>query len=193
MKIEELDEEFPWTPSVLRSEGVHVYEIIRDLLDTLGMTPKQGDDDDDGQRRMQYEKGYLWEEILSAGFGNKSPVRPGEMELDGIIGSPDGIGFEDTEDENGFKRTRSVVEEYKCTSKSSAKTPDEVTPWMMQVKGYCKICGANVVVFRVLYINGNYRDIRYPVYRPYRLEFSQREIDENWEMLINHAKSRGWL
>jgi len=181
MKIEPLDEEFPWTTGPPRSEGLHMTPIITDILTTLGLAPNYGDDDP----RLQFEKGYLWEDLLSLAFGEKAAYRPDEVVCDGIACSPDGIAF----DPDGT----TVLEEYKCTAMSSARDISEKLSWIMQMKGYCHVVETNHAILRVLYLSGNYRDIRVPQYICYRLYFSDRELDENWMSLVNHAKSKGWV
>lgn len=176
MKIELINEEFPWTV-VPRSEGLHLSTIIQDIIHTLnGTTPRPIDN----AAKLQFEKGYLLEIAFSNAFKDKAIVHVGEMELDGIICTPDGIA-------------PNHVEEYKCTARSSNTTPDMVDAWMMQVKGYCRVMGMSECVFRILYLCGDYRGDRGPKYGPYHLYFTRRELDENWSMLVNHAKLRGWL
>jgi len=127
------------------------------------------------ETRMQFEKGWLWEVALSRAFGEKCAHRPGEVELDGIVGSPDGVVY---------KNNRMVlVEEYKCTSYSPDKPITEHWRWMMQAKAYCKMVGVTKCVFRVLHLSF------VPVYKVWEIVFSQRELDENWEALVNQAKA----
>lgn len=132
---------------------------------------------------LGHEIENLWETALTAAFRERAPltIRPGEVELDGVIGSPDGINFSDYS-----------LEEYKCTWKSVKTTPDQIWKWMVQTKGYCKMLDMTRVLFRVLYVMGDYKHSG-PIYREFWLEFSQEEIDMNWEMLINHAVRKGWL
>ncbi len=125
------------------------------------------------ETRMQFEKGWLWEEALSRAFGNKAAVRIGEVELDGIVGSPDGIQTDGDE---------LIIEEYKCTAVRSDKSPVDMWRWMMQVKGYCKMVGATRCVFRILHMEF------VPMYKVWELEFTQSELDENWEAVLNQAK-----
>ena len=128
---------------------------------------------------MQFEKGYLWEVALSRAFGEKAAVRIGEIELDGIAMSPDGYTRDSDEEK--------VIEEYKCTALSSTNPPSDNWKWMMQVKGYCKALGALKCIFRILY----HVDImRHPesAYGVFLLTFTQGELDENWEAVLNHAK-----
>lgn len=180
MKIERINEEFPWT-TVPRSPGLHLTDIIDDVLQTLNMAVKYNEGTDP---RLQYEKGYLWEVVLSQAFSENVAHRIGEIEMDGIICTPDSLSWDGK---------NPIVEEYKCTAKSSVSSPGDNVRWMMQAKGYCKVLESNSCIFRILYLCGNYRDIRSPQYFPYLIDFSQTEIDENWLSIVNHAKMREWL
>ena len=180
MKITKLDEEFPWT-TVPRTPGLHLTDIIKDILLALSLGAKY---DKNADPRLQFEKGYLWEVVLSRALGEKFAQHPGEMELDGIICSPDGISWNDA--------GSIIVEESKCTAKSSKRSPDENIAWMMQVKGYCKVVGSTICIFRIFH----HTEIMWnpdSCYAVWKLEFSQTEIDENWMAIVNHAKNRGWL
>jgi len=175
MRVRELKEEFPWTTEQTgkRSTGKpHVTGLIRAL--EVGIQETSGKAISDATR-MQFEKGWLWEATLSMAFGEKSAHRPGEIELDGIVGSPDGLVLDS-------KGDIVSVEEYKCTAYSSDKPITEHWRWMAQVKAYCKMVGATKCVFRVLHLSF------VPVYKVWELVFSQRELDENWEALVNQAK-----
>lgn len=131
----------------------------------------------DEETRLQWEKGYLWEVALSRAFGEKAAIRIGEVELDGVIGSPDGVDY----DEDG----EMAVEEYKATAFSSSKTPADVWKWMMQAKGYCKMLGCVKCVFRVLYV----RNIgQGKAYRVFEFTFTQAELDENWLAIVGQAR-----
>ena len=143
-----------------------IHDLHRELDATLN-------DEIDDATRMQFEKGFLWEVALSRAFGEKAARRPGELELDGIICSPDGIGVD--------RAGNPLVEEYKCTAKSEHTSPADMWTWVMQAKGYCKVARATTCVFRVLHL------AFVPVYKPWELTFTQKEIDENWETVVIHA------
>ena len=168
MRIRRLKEEFPWTTEQTksRSPGLHLSDIIRDMDVTLLKTKDREIDDD---TRMLFEEGYRWERVLSLVLLENMPVRLGEVELDGIVGSPDGLAGD-------------TVEEYKCTSMSMDKPPSDNWKWMMQVKGYCKMLGMRRCVFRIVH------RMYVPVYKVWELTFTQAELDENWESVLNHAK-----
>jgi hypothetical protein len=174
-----LDTQFPLTgPGDRSTDRLHLSDIYTDLERTL--FPKTTSADMTNQ--LWAETGFLWETLLSRVLAEHCGARPGEVELDGIVGSPD-----------GFDPSTGVLDEYKSTWKSITKThPSNVWKWMTQVKGYCKMLGVLVVRFHVFYINGDYRGSG-PLYRSYLFSFTQREVNENWAMLINHAKLRGWL
>ncbi len=116
MKITKLCEEFPWT-TVPRTPGLHLTDIISDILLTLSVAKKY----DDADPCLQYEKGYLWEVVLSYAFAEKVIYQIGEVELDGIICSPDGVSYGNSDN--------LIVEENKCTAKSSKRSPDENIDW----------------------------------------------------------------
>ncbi len=176
-----IDEEFPFTRAIERSEGVHLMDIIKDMARVLFNTGSKYVDAPD---YLQFEKGYVWERVLSRAFGDEMAARPGEIVCDGIACSPDGIAIDS--DGNLF------VEEYKCTTMSSKKSPEDVWVWKMQAMGYCHAVGANVALFRVFYLMGDYKGMR-PVYVVWRVEFTEGEIEDAWVSIVNHAKTRGWV
>lgn len=179
MDFIELDTEFPLTGPGDRSlDKLHVSDIYTDLEKSLFAK----DSSADMTNPLWAEFGFLWESVLSRALAEHCSERPGEVELDGIVGSPD-----------GYDPDTGVVDEYKSTWKSIRNAhPENVWKWMVQVKAYCKMLGANVVRFHVLYINGDYKGSG-PLYRSYLFSFTDQEIDENWSMLVNHAKMKGWL
>ncbi len=142
---------------------------------------KTQEKDIDENTLFQFEKGYLWERALSIALRHNPSHRIGEIKRDGIIMSPDYVDFGDGPE------CETVVEEYKCTALSSSKSPTENWKWMMQVKGYCKAVGATKCIFRVLH----HMDIMWKpgeCYKVWELVFTQAELDENWEAVLNHAK-----
>ena len=157
---------------------MHLSDVIHDMDVTL---LKTGERDVDEGTLFQFEKGFLWEAALSRAFAEKAAERPDEIELDGIIMSPDGAAYDD----EGLPW---IVEEYKCTALSSDKSPADNWKWMMQAKGYCRALGASKCIFRILH----HMDIMWhpgTCYRVWELTFTQGELDENWESVLNHAKT----
>ncbi len=143
---------------------------------------KTQETDIDERTLFQFEKGYLWEVALSRAFAEKAAHRPSEVELDGIIMSPDGTTYK--------YGNELVGEEYKCTALSSSKSPADNWRWMMQVKGYCKALGTTKCIFRILH----HMDIMWhpeTCYGVWEMVFTRAELDENWESVLNHAKVMG--
>ncbi len=152
------------------------------MAKTLKLT---ADREIDNNTLMQFEKGWLWEAALSRAFGEKAALRWGEIQLDGIIGSPDGVKII-YDGNNNPKDT--ILEEYKCTAASADKSPADMWTWLMQVKGYCKMLGVVKCIFRALH----HMDIMWnpdKCYRVWEIVFTQEELDENWEAVLNHAKT----
>lgn len=170
MQVIQINESFPFTPHEERP-GIHVTQIIHYIEKQLGKD--RGEIDDVARLRM--EMGFVWEAALEAAYKDRLGIRPGAVELDGIIGSPDGI------DDAGR------VEEYKLTWSSSRTAIDQRWRWMQQTMAYCHMCGTDTAVFRVLYLNGDYKT-REPIYQVTEIKFTPQEIDTCWQMLVNHAK-----
>lgn len=168
----------------VRSEGVHLTDVIRDLMVTAQMQrTASGSFWLQGDLEMAGEVGFMWEEVLSRALKDRLPCRIGEVELDGITMSPDGIEVVDGE---------SILSEYKVAWASSRKEPTENFKWMAQVKGYCKALGMSKVKMYILYLNGDWKPPK-PQYKCFLISFSQLEIDEGWEMILGHARAKKWV
>jgi len=187
-----ITEQFPFQfKKVDRPDGVHLSDIIKLL--TKELFPKDFYDEaklgaaEYARVRLQWELGLVWEDVLSAGLGNRyAPRWEPRQTKEGIWLSPDGIEIVQNDGVN-------VVHEYKLTSLKSDKTPKAVIRWMWQVKSYCLHFGAMEAVFHVLYTRGNYQPPFTPQYEVYKETFTPQELIENWQMLVNYAKSKGML
>jgi hypothetical protein len=172
-----------------RSEGLHLSEIYKRLM--IRIEPKKygGPIDDSARRRM--EVGILFENVLEQGLREKyATVRPGEIYLDGIAMSPDGVN-------PGLM----VGEEYKATFKScrrgivdeDGQPLDAFLMWFIQMKGYAKALDILDWYLRVLFVCGDYNRPIEPQFHSYRIRFTQEEVDENWAMLLNVARQEGLM
>lgn len=177
---------------VPRSPGLHLTPIIHDIAIKLGILKPRPGDKDNGPPPCLMEMGFMFEDLLAKVFSERMCYRPEEVTKDGIAASPDGIGVWDKEDTLGIKNGEVVLEEYKCTWMSSKRGVEDQWRWMTQIKGYCYMLGLRACILRVLWINGNYAPPT-PQYQAFLLRFSDRELEENWTMITNHAKSQGWL
>jgi hypothetical protein len=172
-----------------RSLGLHVSSIIRDLSNRVihkGQRQPFASLSPEAQERAgTYQSlGFAWERVLerslSDAFATGRCVRPGEQVLDGIYLTPDPVDLLD-----------GVLEEWKCTWKSSRKAADlegNFREWFWQIKSYLKVLGFTVCRLRVFFVNGDYKDSG-PQVKCFELTFTQRELDENWHMLLKHAEA----
>lgn len=200
MKVVDLDPEqvksLVLTPHSVRAPGpAHVSNIIRDISNTV-LKPGQREKYDDlspaeKQRMGNYTAmGWAWEQIIRRGMleaglvpGNGERFQcPGPLYLHGIHGTPDWLDTEAWENV-----------EFKATWRSSTRPLDpDFWEWLCQFKAYCKMLTCTSTRLLVYYVNGDYRESG-PQYRDIRIVFSPLEIEDNWSMLVNHSRSKGWI
>lgn len=188
LAVEEPDPDLPTHPDHNRPAGVHISDIIKQMLIERD-AKKYGDTSPPDPDTL--ERGYVWEEVLSDALlrrnGGGLGFRPDPIEYDGVWMSPDWYN-----PESDFP-----LEEWKATrvSKKSDIT-DRHWYWFIQILCYLKGLGCHRARLRVWYINGDYSEAarRDPKvlqnYVRYSLEFPQREIDENWRRLMSFAKKK---
>lgn len=184
MRITELEPvEFPPRRDIPpRSSGVHLTDVLHDMAEQIGLTHTS--DLPQAKLHLLMEVGFLWEDLFSLAFSERTPVRPPELVKDGIACSPDGITVWDG---------KLAVVEYKCTRTSYSKPLEQRWMWIMQVKAYCHVLHSTTALFHVLYLNGNYRDDRGPTYKVYLVEFDPEETQAAWDVIVKHARSKGWI
>jgi hypothetical protein len=171
-------------PSLLpmdnRSPGLHVSEIINRLCVQLGhWVPTEG------PNLVKFELGNALEHAVVERYALHDPdryIRPGELVLDDVYGTPDLLDLYDE-----------AVEECKCTWLSTKHPVDGTKFWhyWVQIKCYCKMMGWSKGRLHVCFVNGNYRrgdDESGPVYRVWEVEFTQEELDKNWAMILKHGR-----
>ena len=172
-----------------RSPGLHMSTIYNDLFCDLepkrfqkGSTPNP----------LILEAGLALETMLEEGLRQRlCGERPAEqVTSEGIFYSPDLIIF------NGHTR----LGEIKLTWMSSKEVPREIAngfppkfdKYFVQMKAYCyhlELAHARLLAF---FINGNYRH-NGPELLAWDIDFTKRELTENWTMLKNHATSKRML
>ena len=170
-----------------RSVGtLHLSTIYRDMEQQALLRRKP--EMDERELAWYGAGGYLWEHAFAmahrAAVIHGDLVRPGEWELDGIVGSPDGIDI---------LNWRVVETKFRWMSSDKFDQLEKYF-WLelVQVRGYCKMIHSQESLLWVFFCNGNYRPPR-PVVRGKLLQFSEQEIEESWAMIRAHAKRRGWL
>lgn len=181
MEIEITDEKWPKTLFIddePRAEGLHLGEVIRSLMNSSGLGYKGKGFSD---MQLTAEIGLLWEDVLSKVMRDKYAARPGQIRVDGIWVSPDGVG-PDPDNEVPL-----VLEEYKATWQSTRRSPTDNFYYMAQVKSYCRAIETSIAIMRIFYIMGDYKGSG-PIYRVARIKFTKRELDKNWEMILKHKE-----
>jgi hypothetical protein len=161
-----------------RSVGLHVSSIINYILTTTGLSDKRNDFDDD-DLNMFAIVGRLWEQML-ANILFKPPryQRPGEIECDGIYGSPDAVDCDDA-----------CLMEFKVTWKSSSRPIESSAfiKYIAQVKAYCHMLGLSKVRLYVFFVCGNWKP-PIPQFKAWEIEFSRAELKTNWDMIVRNGK-----
>ena len=170
-----------------RSQGPHVSNVIR-WIDNHAIHQGQRKDyneltDAERVRMGAYTTGgWLWEEIVRKALvpvlgGQLHHV--GEIGLDGITGTPDGLWV------NG----QEWLEEYKATWRSSRRPLEtDFRTWLWQIKSYCHMLRVSRARLRAMFVNGDYRDSG-PQIKQWEMEFTQRELEENWLMIVNNSRA----
>jgi hypothetical protein len=162
----------------VRSEGVHISAVVKFMASSL---QKQGGWDEEPLGTAA-QLGRVWEVVVAEAlaqstFCDGGYIRPGELECEGLIGSPDGIRLID-----------GAVQEFKCTWKSSGGDILAKSPWYKwQIMSYCYMVETQRATLFVLFLNGEYKPPQ-PVVRAWELEFSAIEIVENWAAIKANAK-----
>ncbi len=178
MKIEIEDKKWPkvmWDDGEPRREGIHLSDVMKSLQKKMG-TSYSGKGFED--MALTAEIGFLWERVLSKVMGEKYAIRPPQLSSGGIWMSPDGF----IASPRGLE-----IEEYKATWKSANSSPADNWNYMTQVKAYCRAMETNLATMRIFHVMGNYRGSG-PLYRVARLEFSQGELDQNWDMIVKEKE-----
>lgn len=192
-----------------RSSGLHMSEVYNSLYAEL--EPEKYAKGD-GPDAAKMELGSAFEEVLERALSTRilgdrppefftqhaadcplyrTPVKDGALLCAcgaGIAYSPDHLIY------NGSYR----LGEFKCTWYSirdgiEAKKFDK---WFCQMRAYCYHLGTGHARLYVFFVNGDYS--YKPPYggahiRAWDIEFTQRELDDNWALLVRHARRKGLL
>ena len=164
-----------------RSQGLHLSTIIRHVSLKMGWAKQSKINN-----KLPMHMGIAWEnylfQLISAGMpeGHAFEPHPPELEEDGIYMSPDGIEIDSA--------GRIVVHEIKLTWKKPGKPIDSHWTWLTQVKSYCRAVGSTRGVLHQMYVTGD-PFTTLPTHISTTLDFTQRELEENWSMILREAQS----
>ena len=186
-KLLELEMPILGTGNNPRSVGLHLTDIIKDLMVVSGMA--QGNQT--WSRQPTMNAGFIWEEVIFANWeevmsdalaklmGRKlSWYQTGEINYGSIYLTPDGLDV---------ASVPWILQEAKCTWKSSKNSPVDNWRYMVQAKSYCMALNIDRVMFHILHLMGDYKGSG-PCYRPWLITFQPHELVENWQMILNHAE-----
>ena len=185
MKLTEIDvpnaEEFSLDTHT-RSKGLQLSTILESMEMDLGVKR-----DGKWDKNALFTLGFMWERLLryvflKARYEAGELFSVGELECDGVYLTPDVVDI--TGDW--------IHEENKFTFKSMRHDPHEYYRYWWQIKAGCYVLETRIAILRVLFVMGDYRGSG-PVYKSWRAEFTDRELEENWMAIISHAKKKGWL
>lgn len=189
MKVTPLNPDIDLAQSdLVRSPGLHMSAIYNDLFQDL--EPKRftrGSVPD----RNRMGLGLALETVLEEGL-KKRMFRPEEYLTDeGIAFSPDGLLFENGE---------TILAELKLTWMSSREVPrlkngsfpPKFDKYFVQIMAYCYHLELTRARLYVLFVNGISKPPT-PELLAWDLLFTQRELDENWQRLLAHARYKGML
>lgn len=71
--------------------------------------------------------------------------------------------------------------------------PEKFDKWFVQMMAYCHNLGTPFARLFVYFAAGDYNRPLQPTVLPYAFRFSDAELNENWSMLVNHARAMGAL
>src|SRR5882672_7099837 len=138
--------------------------------------------------QLKISMGLAWERWYLEQLDETVVGHPGEMELDGVFLTHDGVSLDMVASEHpgGYKQVL-ALHEIKLTYKSINTVGDLTNQflWLMQVKAYCRALGTRIAYLHILYVCGDYSHPLSPVLHVWRIEFDQGEIDEAWMVLLN--------
>ncbi len=174
-----------------RSSGVHLSQIVRHVA--VKMRYLEQDDDDQPEdinqwplvQRLRMAMGLAWEEY----YGQFYPTvlfHPGEVVMDDIAGSPDGV----EPDAAGGP----ILHEFKVTWKSRRRILEALDDhnggkcnwmWLTQCKAYCHMLGYSKVRLHVYTVNGDYKPPA-PALDVIAMEVSRAELAANWRLMMQY-------
>lgn len=181
MKIVPVDHDLDLAVSQLpRSPGLHISDVYNSLYQKLEPKRFTGDTPDP----LRLELGLALEQILEEGLKHRLAERPGEFitTLAGrpVAYSPDLFLF------NHLFR----IGEIKLTYMSNRQgiTHPKFDKWFTQMKAYCHATETPYARLYACFVNGDYRPPFQPSLKAWDIEFTKRELMDEWMMLAQHVK-----
>ena len=173
-----------------RTPGVHISAIYGDLYQRLEPDRfKRGVPDPD-----RLEGGLCFENVIERELGERLTIfRPGEIvSPEGIILSPDGIILNGTVRLAEFKLT--WLSSNEMPKEPSNNLPHKFSKYGVQMMAYMYVLGLTEGRLYIYFVNDTYpRGAPAPKLRAYNLQYTPREIADNWGVLTRHGHEIGLL
>lgn len=178
-----------------RSSGLHMSDIYGKLFQRL--EPKRFDPSRP-MDPLRLEVGLEFESLLEVQLKERltnAGERPGEFTTEeGIIFSPDLIIYNGTTRLGEIKLTWMSCRELPLERIESG-FPPKFDKWFVQMMAYCKHLDLREARLFGFFVCGEWDRSKGnpPQFRAWDIEFTKREIEENWRMLINFARQEKML
>jgi len=199
-----------------RGKGLHQSAIIRAVATEYGLLKQEWAEEvslvdvrkiTDQVAILRMSAGLAWEEYYIPRMGEITSIpelqyvqnHPGEIEYQGVYMNPDGESistiFSTYEDR---KRTLPIIHEVKWTYKSTntigkMDTTERLRKnwiWLAQMKAYCIARGTRFSWLHVYFVNGDYKRPLQPQLWLFRFEFTEDELQENWEFFKEYVQHK---
>jgi len=177
----------PGTPD--RSPGLHVSDLVRAAAIDAGLF--EADDVNaelpHGQSFSQMSvnrmvAGVAWENWLATQYAGRVVFHPGEVDVMGVKGSPDGISIP------GGTTNDVHVHEFKFTWKSTNTPMRKCWYWVSQIQAYLYGMGCTGAYLHTFHVMGDYKGSG-PIYRVLHMRFTQVELVANWQTLEQYRRT----
>lgn len=174
-----------------RSHGqVHMSDIYGRYYEVVN--PRKPNKFISEAQSLYFEAGLAFEQLLEEALKKRlGGERPGELTTEeGIVYSPDLIIFD----------TACRLGEIKVTWLSNKEVPREPSngfppkfeKYFTQMACYCHALETPYARLIAFFVNADYKPPR-PELLAWDVEFTKRELDENWRKMMNVARSEGML
>lgn len=204
MRVELIESEVTYPESPYpRSEGTHVSSVLRAIAQENGVLKRERAEEF-GLTQLRDRRGDEWWASLSEDVRLKISMglaweqwyipqledvldHPGEMCVQGVYMTHDGESL-DVVLTQGGELLMLCLHEVKLTYKSINTVGDLSTQWLWlaQCKAYCKGLNTLVAYLHVLFVCGDYTWPMRPKLMVYRVTYTQAEIDENWDIILEY-------
>lgn len=194
-------------PKTPRSVGIHVSGIIRAIATERGILKPEWAEEisladvrtiTDQTAILRISIGLAWEEHYISTHLEELGVldHPGELQVDGVYMTHDAESLDDITDViiTDRRRFEVIVHEIKATYKSvntvGGLTGQSNWMWIAQCLAYCKAVGTRFAKLHALFLCGDYTWPIKPKLKCWLIEFTQEEVDTNWDLLHSYMLER---